>query len=448
MNIFVNRTLNLKRIKAIGFDMDYTLVRYHSENFEKLAFEKVLQKLVDHKGYPASILEAKFDYHLVIQGLVIDKRRGNLLKLSRFGQVKQCQHGLTPISFKEQQEIYLRNIIDISENRYQSLDTSFSISNGVLFAILVDLKDKGLPLPSYEILSDEIKECIDIVHAEGPLKQAVKDNISHFIVQDPEIPLVLEKLKRDGKKLLVITNSEYSYTKLLLDYAIQPYLKENKHWSDLFELTITLAQKPRFFTDRNNFLQIDPSTGHLMNFYGPVTQGIFQGGNAKKLQKDLGLTGDEILYLGDHIYGDVVSIKKSFNWRTGLVLEPLIHEREKLFEGKPCQDQIDLLMEEKMKVEWEYYKVAGGKEENQEAKQYSQQLDALNAQLGQLIQQYAQLFNERWGELMRAGQEESYIAGQVEKYACIYMSKISDLLPISSRMYFRPRRRVLPHEYL
>ncbi|NCN95450.1 MAG: hypothetical protein GW917_01880, partial [Bdellovibrionales bacterium] len=35
--VFANRTLNLKRIQYLGFDMDHTLVRYKSENFESLA---------------------------------------------------------------------------------------------------------------------------------------------------------------------------------------------------------------------------------------------------------------------------------------------------------------------------------------------------------------------------------------------------------------------------
>ena len=37
--VFVNRTLNLKRIKYIGLDMDHTLIRYNTENFERLAFQ-------------------------------------------------------------------------------------------------------------------------------------------------------------------------------------------------------------------------------------------------------------------------------------------------------------------------------------------------------------------------------------------------------------------------
>jgi hypothetical protein len=38
--VYVNRTLNLKKIRYIGLDMDHTLVRYNSENFEKLSHAK------------------------------------------------------------------------------------------------------------------------------------------------------------------------------------------------------------------------------------------------------------------------------------------------------------------------------------------------------------------------------------------------------------------------
>ena len=41
--VFVNRTLNLKRIRYIGFDMDHTLVRYKSDKFEALAHRSMLE---------------------------------------------------------------------------------------------------------------------------------------------------------------------------------------------------------------------------------------------------------------------------------------------------------------------------------------------------------------------------------------------------------------------
>ena len=54
----------------------------------------------------------------------------------------------------------------------------------------------------------------------------------------------------------------------------------------------------------------------MENYEDSVATGIYQGGNANQLQSDIGIEGEDFLYLGDHIFGDVVSIKKTCNWRT------------------------------------------------------------------------------------------------------------------------------------
>jgi hypothetical protein len=79
------------------------------------------------------------------------------------------------------------------------------------------------------------------------------------------------------------------------------------------------------------------------------------------------------------------------------------------------------------------------------SKVYSQ-IDKLNQEISEAISEYNVHYNPYWGELMRAGQEESRMADQVEKYACLYMTKISDLLAYGPRTYFRPEKRILPHE--
>lgn len=455
MKIYINRTLNMKKIKAIGFDMDYTIVRYKTENFEKFTHQSVLKKLVEVKGYPKEILELTFEFKKVIQGLIIDKKRGNLLKVSRFGKVKSCTHGTRPMDFKEQQEIYGNRIIDLNDEWVQSLDTSFSISNGILFGQLVDMRDQGFDIPNFPILADDIKEILDLAHSDGTLKDQVRENFDHFIVKDPAIAQVLERFKRYGKKLLVITNSDFKYTKLLLDNTITPFLKDHKDWMELFDIVITQSMKPRFFTTRNNFLAVDPQTGTMTNFEGKIQEGkVYQGGFAGKLQQDLDLEGDEILYLGDHIYGDVVSIKKTFNWRTALVLEPLAEEIEANRASQPVQQQIDQLMDQKEKLEDELNRLdtlknsREGKVDKEKVNQLFSEIEKINSQIGHKLDQFRQYYNPYWGEMMRAGQEESRFADQVEKYACIYMAKVSDLVSYSPKTYFRPRKRMLPHEII
>lgn len=444
MGIYINRTLNMKRIKAIGFDMDYTIVRYQTEAFERFVYEQVLKKLVSDKKYPDEILKLTFDFNRVIQGLVIDKRRGNLLKVSRFGKVKSSYHGLTPLDFKLQQAIYGNGVIDLSDPHIQSLDTSFSVSNGVIYSQLVDLKQKGFDLPDFETLSDEIKEILDVCHSDGSLKGEVRKDISRYIIQDPEIVSVLEKYKKHGKKLLVITNSDFKYTKLLLDHTINPFLKDHKSWDELFDITITLASKPRYFTTSAPYLSIDPNSGLMSNTEGKIEKGIYQGGWAGKLQKDLGLEGDEILYLGDHIYGDVVSIKKTFNWRTALVLEPLAEEITAVKKSINIQKEIDRLMSTKEALEHKLNSHENASKE--ELNNFFAEIDKVNITISEQLELHKQFFNPYWGEMMRAGLEESRFADQVEKYACIYMTKVSDLLAYSPRTYFRPFRRILPHE--
>lgn len=54
-HIFCNRSLNMKSILAVGFDMDYTLAQYKPETFESLAYEGTIKKLVHNLGYPSEV---------------------------------------------------------------------------------------------------------------------------------------------------------------------------------------------------------------------------------------------------------------------------------------------------------------------------------------------------------------------------------------------------------
>lgn len=53
--IFCNRSLNMRNIVAVGFDMDYTLAQYKPETFESLAYAGTIKKLVNDLGYPHEV---------------------------------------------------------------------------------------------------------------------------------------------------------------------------------------------------------------------------------------------------------------------------------------------------------------------------------------------------------------------------------------------------------
>lgn len=451
-NVYVNRTLNMKKIRYIGLDMDHTLIRYKSMNFERLCHTKVIEKLLK-KGYPEEIRKLQFDDNFAIRGLVIDRAKGNLLKLNRYAAIRASYHGLKPLDFKSHQKIYRSTYIDLSTGDYLAVDTFFSYSLAVLFSQLVELKDAegGTAYPEYLQIAADALDAVDEAHRDGSLKNEVQRNLDHYIIKDPSIVHGLEKYKKHGKKIFILTNSDFHYSKMLLDYAVTPFLRDHKTWSELFEFTITLAQKPRFFYESGRFLNVNLADGTMTNMDGKLTPGIYQGGNAKQFTSELGLEGDDILYIGDHIYGDILRLKKDCNWRTAMVLEELEGELENNRKANPLNAEIDTLMKRKEPLEDGLTELMTSKVETtgiDEAKIEGLQksISEIDAQISGLIKKQQTMYNPNWGQLMRAGNEESYLAYQIDRYACVYMPKLSDLLELSPRTYFRAPRRPLSHE--
>ena len=138
--LFGNRTLNLRRIRAIGYDMDYTLVHYRIEEWERRAYHHT-RRLLARRGWPVESLE--FDPARVIRGLTIDLELGNLIKPTRFGYVIRAAHGTRFLEFEEQRSAYAGTVVDLADPRFVFLNTLFTLSEATLYAQLVDLLDAG-----------------------------------------------------------------------------------------------------------------------------------------------------------------------------------------------------------------------------------------------------------------------------------------------------------------
>lgn len=57
-----------------------------------------------------------------------------------------------------------------------------------------------------------------------------------------------------------------------------------------------------------------------------VLGGLYSGGSAQMVEKSLDIHGDEILYVGDHIFTDVSQSKVHLRWRTALICRELEDE--------------------------------------------------------------------------------------------------------------------------
>lgn len=96
----------MEQIKAIGFDMDFTLAQYKPE-FDLLAYNGAIAKLIQDFNYPSTILsDLVYQRDISRRGCMIDKKRGNILKLDQHRYVRAVEHGLTSLSREERKSIY------------------------------------------------------------------------------------------------------------------------------------------------------------------------------------------------------------------------------------------------------------------------------------------------------------------------------------------------------
>ena len=350
--VFTNRTLNMRSIKAIGYDMDYTLTQYHAEAWEERAFAHARDRLAA-LGWPVDQLE--FDATAVSRGLVMDLDLGNLLKATRFGWVIRAMHGTSFLDYQGLRRTYSGTLVDLSEDRYVFLNTLFSLSEASLFAQCVDLLDDGM-LPSgigYSEIFSAVRAAVDGAHRDGMLKEDVLADPERYIALDGDIVACLRDQQHAGKRLMLITNSDWSFANAMMTYTFDPFLPEGQTWRDLFGTVIVSAAKPDFFTSSNALYKVvDEDLGLLEPHHGSIEKGgVFYGGNARLVEESLGLSGDQILYVGDHLYGDVHFSKALLRWRTALILQELESEVRALDGFLPAQRRLGELMEEKEALE-------------------------------------------------------------------------------------------------
>lgn len=460
--IFCNRTLNLRSIEAIGYDMDYTLVHYNVEAFERHAYEHIKKRLLQY-GWP--IAHLKYDPRAMIRGLFIDARLGNIVKANRFGFVKTADHGTRRMDYEEQRRVYQRTIIDLADKRFALLNTFFTLSEGCLYAQLVDLFDRGKlrGAISYADIHERVRSHTDAAYLEGELKPAILADPDDFIVRDPGAPLALQDQLRSGKKLMLITNSDWNYTDFILTYAFDPHLPRGMTWRDLFSLIIVSSDKPSFFSGSNRLFEVVDERESLLKpaIRGLRPGGIFLGGNSKHVERYLGLSGDQILYVGDHIVGDVQITKDILRWRTALIVRELEDELVALERFAPRRRKLSELIAAKEEAEREYcgLKLALQRREagygpregavrdaGPRIGRLRARMDSLDARIEPLTEEMNSLHNRRWGLLLRAGNDKSYLARMVEQYADIYMSRVSNMAIQTPFAYMRSTYVTMPHD--
>ncbi|MEC9476607.1 MAG: HAD-IG family 5'-nucleotidase [Planctomycetota bacterium] len=455
-SVFTNRTLRFDYIQAVGFDFDHTLAVYNSKALDDLAEQMVARKLVEEEGIPEQWFEEVPDPSFARKGLILDLDEGVILKTDRYGHVLRAFHGRKKLTVGEKRKLYGdRDVIPHSpgDDRFIQVDHAFSRPEILLWTGLVGHTEAG----ERRRLWERIRHHTDTIHRDGSLKDVITANPSDFIVPDPRTEALLTHLRDIGKKVFLLTNSEWEYTASMMGTVLGRGDEADDSWLQLFDLVVVEANKPSYFSASNK-MAAEP---------GPKS-GVLRGGNLAEMEQAIGVSGPEVLYVGDHIYSDLISSKKNVYWRTMLVV-PELQEELSIQETLPgIVRQLKEVDERRISMErevmhWKAMEHAlkeiktDVSEERRELKKLrtecaiarKQATDTLKDFIRQresLRSRLSTATNSQWGSLFRAGSELTYYGRQLEDFACTYTSRATNLMFYPPNHYFRSPMDYLPHE--
>jgi 5'-nucleotidase len=345
-----------------------------------------------------------------------------------------------------------------------NLTQLFTISEACLYSDLVehleDLHRKSAPTPSpsgqreainvsageadgfqlsFFNLFEDVRATFHQMHIDGSLQRATLANLDKYVKRSNELPTLLRRLRSHGKATFLLTNSSWDYTDRIMSYLIDDI--GAGRWVDLFAVVFVNASKPSFFEKGSTLREVDPATGLLrltrVDVQGGRLGRVFQGGNLSQLEKILGSKGGDVLYVGDHIFGDVLRSRTSKGlWRTLLVVPELARELEawrKAYVGYVHMVNLEFIRAETYR----------GK--NSESLLPSN-LHPLLTHMDKATDDFDCTFNGWFGSLFRRGPKTTFFGMQTARYADLYSSTCLNLLNYPMFYLFSPMVQLLVHE--
>ncbi|KRZ56965.1 Cytosolic purine 5'-nucleotidase, partial [Trichinella nativa] len=428
--VFVNRSLELEKIKFFGFDMDYTLAVYKSPEYEILGFRLVIERLISI-GYSPELLQLKYDNTFPIRGLWFDNLYGNLLKVDAFGNILVGVHGFEQAI----ESLYPNKFIQLSEDRVYVLNTLFNVPETYLIACLVNYMDNcpgssrepsGVKLGdmymSYKSMYQDVRAAVDWVHYHGDMKRITLNNLEKYVHKDPRLPMLLTRMRDNGAKTFLLTNSGYFYTDTL-----------KRNLGD--HILILLSSTPTNLSGLQKalfFVKLIKIGSHL----GPLRPNqIYAGGSSEVFSKLVGARGREVLYLGDHIFGDVLRSKKGRGWRTFLVVPELVQELHVWTERRGLFTRLQNL---DIQLGAAFKNMDSSSEIRPDIREIRESMRSVTHEMDMA---YGML-----GSLFRSGSRQTFFASQVERYADLYAHSCCNLLYYPFFYFFRAPSMLMPHE--
>lgn len=293
------------------------------------------------------------------------------------------------------------------------------------------------------IYFQDVRSAITFLHSKGDLKDKTLENLDYYIKKNPLIPKALSNISKSGAKVFLLTNSDYDYTNRVMEFLFDfPYGetpdKPHRSWQTYFDVIIVDGCKPLFFGEGTVLRQVDEQTGkiRLGTHVGEFQKGhIYSGGCCDVFMQLTKAKGHEVLYFGDHVYGDILRSKKSQGWRTFLIIPELIHELNVW--TKRCQ-LFDELQHYDMILGDVYKNMDSSTSEKPDI---SAIREAIRDVTYRLDMSYGLL-----GSVFRFGSRLTFLSNQTQRFADLYSASFYNIIYYPLSYMFRAPATLMPHE--
>mmetsp|Transcript_20832 Transcript_20832/g.36941 ORF Transcript_20832/g.36941 Transcript_20832/m.36941 type:complete len:539 (+) Transcript_20832:72-1688(+) len=445
--IFANTEVHMDKIKVIGFDYDFTLAAYKTE-LQRLIYSAARDHLVEHKRYPKKLRNTEFDKQFAVRGLTFDKTRGLLFKLGPNFKVD-----LSSV-FKGRQRLEHSEALDAfggtshmqRSNTLVGIFDQFSLAEACLLADVCEFFFSNEISFSPAALYQDISSSISNVHTSGVMHGAVMNNTSKYLHKSPKLRKLLTEFREGGVETFVMSNSSFDYIDRGMRYLC------GDDWLELFDVVMTDTQKPSFFSSKNPFRQIDLGTSPASSRrikWSEVTKlepgSAYSKGNVDDLMRMTGWQGDQVLYVGDHIFADLRRPARNHGWWTAAIVHELETEIKKQAtpEYQSVAFRIQMLEEILRRVQW----APSTTDPNFDLMGL---LDELEQERIQLRREMNDMFNPNFGSVFTAAANNtSLFSSSLERYVDLYTSRLENFLdygPGNKYRFYPRRKRLLAHE--
>lgn len=464
-SVFSHNEVNLQYISVYGFDYDYTLANYTSE-LPKTIYSMIKDGLIERMHYPKDLKDLEFDPTFAIRGLHYDVCTGWLMKVDAYHniQLNTVYYGRKPLN--DTNQVIEKHFGTHISPRYMQdnliqLNDLFSVPEICLIADVVEyFSENNIPFHPRH-LYDDVRAMGELIHSQanhhplgvGPLHLEILADVDRYLDPSPSIAPYLESLRKGGKILFLLTNSGFPFVNKGLSHVMG-----TSDWRDLFDTVIVKSGKPSFYTSSRPFRRVKPEPMadlRLQGKAGSVLQEgieldmgvvsafkkgeIYQGGNLKDFSRLTGWYGQKVIYIGDHIYSDLVDPTVQQGWRTGAIVDELDSEIACSATPKARAQLTWVLHLEQLLRFATSHKLDKNEELQSLILRWRNERRYLRSHL-------KDIHNKQFGSVFRTHHNPTYFGKKVRTFADLYTSKLENFSHYPLDFVFYPERGSLPHE--